>query len=69
MHCASRRLPARAAPTPEEKQKNRATLRVAPVPAARCADTRRLNRPVQLHQLRVAPEAENHAENVILHGT
>ncbi|MCI90803.1 hypothetical protein A2U01_0112097, partial [Trifolium medium] len=49
MHCASRRLPARAAPTLEEKQKNRVTLRVAPAPAARCADTRKINRPVQLH--------------------
>ncbi|MCI80699.1 hypothetical protein A2U01_0101970, partial [Trifolium medium] len=33
-------MPARAVPTPEEKQKNRATLRAAPAPAARCADTR-----------------------------
>ncbi|MCI81859.1 hypothetical protein A2U01_0103133, partial [Trifolium medium] len=36
--------PTRAAPTPEENRRNRATLRVVPALAVRRADTRRLHR-------------------------
>ncbi|MCI47367.1 hypothetical protein A2U01_0068608, partial [Trifolium medium] len=54
MHCASRRLPARAAPIAEENRKTTATLRVAQNHLARRANTRRLNRP-STNALRVTP--------------
>ncbi|MCI68236.1 hypothetical protein A2U01_0089495, partial [Trifolium medium] len=58
----------RVAPTPEGKQEKQSYTARCAEPAARCANTRRLNRSGTL-ALRVAPETKLHAENVFLHGT